>query len=156
MGGGGVERASGASRRARKPPHRGGVALPAIGAAADHGDLSENAEFTAALEQRDRLTERIGVIEQELGRAGVIDPASVPTDHVGVGSGVRARNLATGETETFRFLGPWTADPDEGLYFYRAPLSLAFMGKQPGEQVTFGAGPDARRWEVLEIFSALE
>ena len=38
----------------------------AIGRAREFGDLSENAEYTSALEERDRLTQRATRIKEEL------------------------------------------------------------------------------------------
>ena len=41
----------------------------AIGEAAAHGDLSENAEYTAALEERDQLMRRAGRVRSEVESA---------------------------------------------------------------------------------------
>jgi len=126
-----------------------------LGAAAGFGDITDNAEYTAALEERNRLSERASAIREELMRSRLItrELASVP--HVTVGSRVRARNLETGAIETFTFLGPWDADPAAGVYSYRAPLSHAFMGRAAGESVTFTSADGERRWEILEVAPAL-
>jgi transcription elongation GreA/GreB family factor len=127
----------------------------AIGRAASFGDLSENAEYTAAIEQRDRLAMKAGMMQQELSKAKRIDASTVNTERVTVGSRVQAKNLETNETETFTFLGPWDADIENGVYSYLAPLSRAFMGKNKGEVVSFSANDDERKWEILEIGSAV-
>ena len=37
------------------------------------------------------------------------------------------------------------------MYAYNAPLGLAFMGKRVGDTVTYSAGPEERRWEILQV-----
>ena len=127
----------------------------AIGRAAARGDLSENAEFTAALEERDRLTERANRMQEDLAKARLIRRSLAESDHVTIGSRVRARNLASGAEETLVFLGPWDAAPERGMYYYRTAIGLAFMGKKVGETVVLKTGSDERRWEVLETGPAL-
>jgi transcription elongation GreA/GreB family factor len=123
----------------------------AIASAAEHGDVSDNAEFTAALEERDRLAERAARLQADIARARVITHGLCAGDAVTVGSRVRARNLATGKEETLIFLGPWDADIGRSIYFYRAPLALAFMGRKAGDTVTFRAENEERRWQILEV-----
>ena len=123
----------------------------AIGDAAATGDLSENAEFTAALEERDRLMERAGRMQSELAKARVIPSDLASADSVTIGSAVKARNLGSAETETFLFLGPWDTDSENGILSYRSPLGLAFMSKKVGDEVTLTMGAGERRWEILEI-----
>ncbi len=127
----------------------------AIGAAAAMGDLSENAEFTSALEERDRLATRAARMQQELNKARLIPPDMPQTEWVTVGSAVRVRDLATGREDTYRFLGPWDANVEKGIYSYHAPLGLAFMGKKVGDKVTLRTAGHERSWEILEIRSGL-
>jgi len=128
----------------------------AIGDAAAHGDLSENAEFTAALEERNNLTEKASRLEAELKKVKTITASTAAGETVTVGSAVRIRNVTTGREETWKFLGPWDSNPEQGIFSYRAALALQFMGHKVGEQVeTPGDGPD-RLWEIAEIRPALE
>jgi transcription elongation GreA/GreB family factor len=126
-----------------------------IGEAAELGDLSENAEYTAALEERSRLSEKAGEIKDEMRRARVIPPDMAEASYVTIGSRVRARRMDTGEEETLTFLGPWDADPKNGIYSYKAPLSLTFMGAAEGDTVTLERDHEQTSWEILEIESAL-
>jgi len=127
----------------------------AIGDAAALGDISDSAEFTAALEEQQRLSERAERLQADIRKARVIPPSMGAGDRVTVGSRVRARNLATGQEESFTFLGPWDTDVERHIYYYRAPLSLAFMGRAVGETVTFGEEANRRQWEVLEIVAGV-
>ncbi|MCP4574645.1 MAG: hypothetical protein GY838_20030 [bacterium] len=126
-----------------------------IGEAAAHGDLSENAEYTAALEKRDQLASTATRLESELVLAKVISPDMAESAFVNVGTRVTARQLASGEEEVYTFLGPWDTDVENRVLNYQAPLSRAFMGASPGDQVSFGEGADERAWEIVSVEPAL-
>jgi transcription elongation factor GreA len=126
-----------------------------IGQAAGFGDVSDNAEYRTAVQERARLAEVAARIQEEIAEARLITREVASAGHVTVGSRVRARNLGTGEEETLTFLGPWDAQPAERVYAYNAPLGLAFMGKKPGETVTFRMDAEERRWEVLSVEPAV-
>jgi len=127
-----------------------------IGEAASHGDLSENSEYTAALEKRDQITSNATRIENELAIAKIIDRAMTETDFVNVGTRVTLRDLSTSVEETMTFCGIWESQPEKGILSYQAPLALAFMGQTVGDQVEFGKNGHKRRWEILSIESAME
>ncbi len=122
-----------------------------IGVAAAFGDLSENAEFTAALEKRDQLTSRATAMESDLQLARIITADMAGSPFVNVGSRVVARDLIADQEETYTFLGPWDADIDRHILTYNAPVALAFMGKKVGDEVVYGEGEEQRRWEILSI-----
>jgi len=135
------------------------VEIPAaarqIGEAAAHGDLSENSEWTAALEKRDQLASRAATLESELKQARTISLDMADADHVNIGTRVAARDTDTGQEQEFIFLGPWDTDTDRNILNYRAPLALAFMGKRIGETVVYGDGSERRQWEILSIAPAI-
>ncbi len=145
----------GLERREKEFAQLANVKMPkvakAIGKAAELGDLSENAEFTAALEERDRLVERMSTMKAELDKAKIIGSKKTETDNITVGSTVKAKDSSSGALETFTFLGPWDADHDKGIFSYRAPFALAFMGKKVGETVTAPSGSGERTWEIVDV-----
>jgi transcription elongation GreA/GreB family factor len=127
-----------------------------IGEAAERGDLSENAEFTAALEERDRLTERATRLQTELKKARIIYQGfAANSDYVNIGTRVRATNVDSNAEETFVFLGPWDADPKQGIFSYLAPLSKSFMGKKSGEVVVHTTDSGASQWKIIDITPAI-
>jgi transcription elongation factor GreA len=135
------------------------VEIPAvakqIGEAASFGDLSENAEYTAALEKRDQLFSRANTIEADLNRAVIITAEMAHSDFVNAGTRVTARSLDSGAEEVYTFLGPWDTDVENKVLNYQAPLSLAFMGARTGDQVQFGEEGEMRSWEILKIEPAV-
>ncbi len=126
-----------------------------IGEAAAFGDLSENSEFTAALEKRDQLTSRATAMAAELKQAKLISTEMAASSFVNIGSQVQVRRLPAGQVEAYTFLGPWDADADRHILNYNAPLALAFMGKKVGEEVVYDQDGEEIRWEILAIASAL-
>ena len=123
----------------------------AIGHAADFGDLSENAEFTAALEQRDFLSRRANEIGEEIKQARLIPIESVTTEMVNVGTRVQVRDVESGVEESITFLGAWDADLDNGVYSYKAPFSQNFLGHKVGDVVESTHGESVRSLEILSI-----
>ena len=122
-----------------------------IGEAASFGDLSENSEYTAALEKRDQLASRATRLENELAMAKVINHEMAGSEFVNIGTRVMARELPDGQPEAFTFLGPWDTDVQNRVLNYQAPLAMAFMGARVGATVVFGSDGEQRSWEVLSI-----
>jgi transcription elongation factor GreA len=125
-----------------------------IGRAAQFGDLSENAEYTAALERRDFLTKRVGQLQTELKRARIFDPAMARDDMVSVGSKVMLRNLVSGGEEAYIILGPWDADAEHGIISHASPLGKALWGRKEGEQVRVKLPRGESTYEILGIEKA--
>ena len=118
-----------------------------IGEAASFGDLSENAEYTAALEKRDQLASTATRLESELSQARVITPDMARSDFVNVGTRVTVRNDQSGAEEVYTFLGPWDTDTENRVLNYQAPLAQAFMGAKVGRpSATARARTCARGW----------
>lgn len=127
----------------------------AVGKAASFGDLSENAEYTAALEERARMTKKAEEMVEELRRAKPIDATLLKEGEVTIGSRVTVRDVSNGKTRTFDFLGPWDADLDTGRLDYRAPLAKAFMGHGVGATVRAELGGRPSQFEILDVQPAI-
>lgn len=126
-----------------------------IGEAASHGDLSENSEYTAALEKRDQLASRAARLESELAVARVINHDMSVTGFVNVGTRVTVQQIESGADEVYTFLGPWDTDVENRVLNYQAPLAQAFMGARIGDTVSYGEEGARRSWKILGIDSAL-
>ena len=96
------------------------------------GDLSENAEYTAAREELSFLDGRIDELEGLLksvvlisdgNHGSIVDLGSQVTVHV------------KGREENFMLVGEWEADPMEKKISHESPLGKALIGKVVGDEV---------------------
>ncbi|MCA8941390.1 MAG: GreA/GreB family elongation factor [Planctomycetes bacterium] len=114
----------------------------AIGNAASLGDLSENSEWEAAMEEQRNLTGRAQEMDRELRMAKRLDDVELPTDVVSPGMRVSFTYLESGEKASYRLLGPWDCT-SEDIINYRAPIAAAFLGRRVGDESTLpGTGGD--------------
>ena len=121
----------------------------AIGKAASYGDLSENSEWEAAMEEQRNLTARAMEIEEELRRAQLIENAAIPEGVVAPGTRVRYRNT-DGEERDVHLLGPWDATGDNDIS-YRSPLAQGMLGAKVGQEVDVVLPTGATKVTVLEV-----
>ena len=110
----------------------------AIGRAASYGDLSENSEWEAAIEEQRNLTARAMEIEEELRETDLIEDAAIIEDTVCPGTRVLYREVESGKESTVLILGPWDSDQvlDTQVISYRAPLAQGLLGLELGEKST--------------------
>ncbi|MEZ6004300.1 MAG: GreA/GreB family elongation factor [Planctomycetota bacterium] len=110
----------------------------AIGRAASFGDLSENSEWEAAIEEQRNLTTRAKAMEEELRHTDLIENAAIPENSVAPGTRVQYKELDSGEEREVLLLGPW--DPSEWagvpVVSYRAPLAQGMLGRHVGDTCT--------------------
>ena len=127
--------------------------IKAIGIAREFGDLSENAEYTSALEERDKLTKRATVIEEDLNKAKIIEETSVANDIIAIGSKIRVHNLDEDVEVSYSVLGPWDGGPDDGVLNYRSPLGKVFLGRGVGEEIACELPGGIKNYRILEARS---
>lgn len=107
----------------------------AIGKAAEHGDLSENAEFDAAKETRERVGERIKQLDSQMTGAYIIDDNDVPADEVTIGKVVEIEDLEDGDVVTYKLVGS-DPDRDNDEISMESPLAQCMLNKKAGENFT--------------------
>lgn len=117
-----------------------------------HGDLSENAEYSAAKEKQSLIAGQISMIEDRLGRAEVIDPAKVPTkDRVVFGATVKLYDYNIEEDVYFQIVGDDESDIKEKKLGISAPIAKGLLGKKIGDEVRVQTPKGVREFEVLAI-----
>lgn len=121
----------------------------AIGRAASMGDLSENAEWEAAIEEQRTLTSRAMEMENELRHIELIENAILPENMACPGTVVRYRDTAKNREHEIVILGPWDTDLAENVVSYRAPLAAGLLGKRPGEKARITLPSGTLEAEVL-------
>lgn len=123
----------------------------AIGAAREHGDLSENAEYHAARERQSFIEGRLAEIEDIISRAEVIDPSKLTGSTVRFGARVNLVDEETEEENTFQIVGSHEADVSKGRISVTSPLARALIGKQKGDIVEVNAPSGPRSYEILGV-----
>lgn len=129
------------------------VAL-ALKTAKEFGDLSENAEYTAAKDAQQKLETDIVRLEEILSVAYPIDMSLISTKTVQVGLTVKVLFDGDDEedAETYTIVNPLEVDTTANKISDESPLGKALIGKQAGDGVTFkshgGAMIDLK---ILEI-----
>lgn len=106
--------------------------LARVSAARNLGDLSENAEYSAAREDLSFIDGRIDELEELLKQAIIISE-SHQNHMIKLGSKVTLHHK--GKKEVYTVVGEWEADPTEKKISHKSPLGVALMGKRVGEQV---------------------
>lgn len=122
-----------------------------IGDAAAMGDLSENYEFTSAIEERENCNRRVMELQAQLDGVVQIDVSKASTEHVSLGSRATLTNLESGQEEIYSLLGPWDGDPEHGVVSYLSPLGLALMDKATGQEFDVKLPSGVARYRVEGI-----
>ncbi|HYR08476.1 MAG TPA: GreA/GreB family elongation factor, partial [Longimicrobium sp.] len=121
--------------------HQLQVVLPeAIKKAVEHGDLRENSEYKAALEQQQFVQARLNHLTRRAGDLSKIDLSQIPADRVGFGSRVTVVDMRTREEETYTLVFGDFIDKDSldsGQISMDSLLGRELQGKKAGEKVSF-------------------
>ncbi len=117
-------------------------------AAREFGDLTENAEYTSARQEQERVESRIAEIENILQNVEIIKK---PTgDHkVHLGSLVMLKNA--GKTKEFRIVGTVEADPLKGKVSDESPIGQALLGKTEGDDVEIKTPVETATYKIVTI-----
>jgi len=115
------------------------------------GDLSENAEYTAAKERQSYIHGKIQEIENNLALSDVIDPSSMVTDRAVFGTVVNIEDIDTGDSIKYQLVGPFESDINENKISVTAPLGKALIGKKIGDEIEVKAPGGLRKFEIVDI-----
>ncbi len=125
--------------------------IAAIAEARSHGDLSENAEYSAAKEKQSFIEGRIQELEAVVSRAQVIDPSEVGGDVIRFGATVAIVDVDTDKENKYQIVGDYEADINENRISLSSPLAKALIGKEVGDEVEYMAPGGKKTFEILEI-----
>ena len=115
------------------------------------GDLSENAEYTAARNRQDYVRARIGNLRKRLSDLSMIDITRLPTDRVGYGSTVLLYDVDTGEEVTYKLVMAEDADVALKRISTSSPVGRGLMGRSEGDEVEITTPAGKRRFEVIKL-----
>jgi len=119
-----------------------------IKTAREFGDLGENMEYTAAMQDKERNENRISEIEHILKNVQVI--VAPKGDHkVVLGSTVKLKN--DGRTKEFQVVGTVEADPLNGKISDESPIGKALLGKSVGDTVEIKTPAETATYKIDQI-----
>jgi transcription elongation GreA/GreB family factor len=128
-----------------------------IGSARAEGDLKENAGYQYAKEEQKRLVQQQASLSILLGQAVIVDSVHIDSSKIGFGTRFKAKNLITGECESYTVLGRWETDPDHYVLSIQSPLAQQFLDSCVQDSITVDhPGGGSTSYEILEISNALE
>jgi len=125
--------------------------VKAIEVARGHGDLSENADYSAAKERQGFIEGRIQTINGTLARAQVIDPSSIKADKIVFGATVVLEEQDSGKKITYQIVGVDEADIKSGKVGITSPIARALIGKTAGDEVVVHAPKGQVHYEIVQI-----
>lgn len=135
--------------------HRKSVERPAIiqaiAEARAHGDLSENAEYHAAKEKQSFNEGRIMELEDAIGRAQVIDPASISGDTIKFGATVTLYDIEAEKEVIYMIVGQPEADIRKNLISIASPIARALIGKKVDDEVSVTTPGGKKSYEVVSL-----
>jgi len=114
------------------------------------GDLSENAEYTAAREELSFIDGRIDELEELLKQVVMINENAKNTNHI-VKLGSKVTVNIKGKKESFMVVGEWEADPTEKKISHESPLGKALLGKKVGEAVEVEAPAGKIHYSIVSV-----
>ena len=108
------------------------------------GDLSENAEYQEAIE------ERIGYLEKTIKEAKIVAHEK-HGDIVGLGSVVTIQKDKEKEKRTYTIVGSDEANIHDHKLSYLSPLGEALMGKKKSDEFQFETPVGKQKYKVLKV-----
>ena len=125
------------------------LAVEKLATAREHGDLSENAEYTTAKDALAKITAEIEELEEQL-KVAVIYSAENAKGRIALGSKVKVLDGFTKTEEVYAIVGTAEADIMENKISNDSAVGKALMGKKKGDEVTIDV-EKPYKVKVLEI-----
>jgi len=121
-----------------------------IEVAREHGDLRENAEYSAAKERQGFVNARIGQIEQRIRDLSLYSVDSIPRAAVGYGSQVTLEG-EDGSEEKYELVFPEEVNAAAGLISIGSPLGRALLKKEVGDDIEVVTPKGKRGYSIVEL-----
>jgi transcription elongation factor GreA len=122
-----------------------------IADARDKGDLTENAEYSAAKEAQGMLEMKIARLEDVVSRSRIIDGSRINTSRVQILNKVRILNKVSGKTMEYQLVPESEANLKEGKIAATSPIAQGIMGKKVGDVVQVTVPSGVIPFEIVEI-----
>lgn len=122
-----------------------------IAEARDKGDLSENAEYSAAKELQGMVEMKISKLQELLQNARIIDESKLDSSKVLVLSKVTIKNLKNNKSMTYTLVPEQESDMKSGKISVTSPIAQGLIGKKEGDVVEIKVPAGVIPFEIIEI-----
>ena len=133
-----------------KTNKRGEIAA-IIDEARAQGDLKENAEYHAAKDEQGLMEARIAELTDVVGRAQVINPATLAHERISFGSTIELVDQGTEEEVIYTIVGGQESNPSKGFISIASPLAKALLGKEEGDEVNIVLPSGKKTYDIEEV-----
>jgi len=120
----------------------------ALKLAAALGDLSENADYSAARERQDFVRVRLSQLKQRAADLSMVNFDKIPKDRISLGSTVVLLDVDKNEEVTYRLVTSEDADVTKGLISTTSPIGRSLLNKKEGDEVEVKIPAGSRTFEV--------
>jgi transcription elongation factor GreA len=129
----------------------GGKIAQEIGKAASHGDLSENAEWEAAIHKKDMLTNEINNLRQRLSNVTIIDDLEINTERISIGTKVTLYDLDSDQQVMYQILSSDDTPFYENAISAKSPIARGLLGRREDDEVKIKVPAGLKNYEVVKI-----
>ncbi len=123
--------------------------ITALKEARAQGDLSENAEYSAARDRQAKVESRIKEIEYTLEHATIIENNN--DGKVKIGSVITIQYDDDDETEEYTIVGTNEADPFSNKISNVSPIAVAVIGKKAGDTASVESPNGSFNIKVVKV-----
>lgn len=116
-----------------------------------HGDLKENAEYSAAKEKQGFVEGRIQELLGKIANAQVINPTSLSGEKVVFGATVTLYNIDDDTEIAYYIVGEDEAEIKEGKISVYSPIARAIIGRSVGDEVKVITPKKTINCEILAV-----
>ena len=123
----------------------------ALAAAAAEGDRSENAEYTYRKKQLGEIDRRVRYLSKRVPALRVIETVPSDPDAVFFGARVEIEDVASGQSQRYRIVGPDETDAKTGWISIDSPLARAMLKKRLDDEFEAMLPGGAARFVIVEV-----
>ena len=131
--------------------HERPIVRQSLQRAREFGDLSENAEYSAAKERLLFLETRINKLEDTLSRAHLLENETIPEDKVYIGATVELEDLKNTKQLKYMLVAPEEADFEAGKISTVSPIGKGLLGHEEGEEVEIQVPAGKLHYKIVKI-----
>jgi transcription elongation factor GreA len=122
-----------------------------IADARDKGDLTENAEYSAAKEAQGMLEMKISRLEDIIARSRIIDESKIDSSTVRLLNRIKIKNRINNSVMEYQIVPESEANFKLGKIAINSPIAMGLIGKKVGDIVQIKVPSGIIPFEIISI-----